>query len=381
MTNLQIPFNKPFLIGAEIENISKCLGLGSLSGNGEFTKSCEVWLKDFMGSHEVLITNSCTASLEMSSLLLNVEPGDEIIMPSYTFVSTANAFVLHGGIPIFIDIKESTLNIDEDKIEQFITNRTKAIVVVHYAGQACNMEKILHIANKYNISVVEDSAQGLLSFYNDKPLGSIGDIGCISFHDTKNIICGEGGALIINNQKYANLARVIHEKGTNRDHFLKKLVSKYSWIEKGSSFMPAEIVSAFLYTQLTNSFEITQKRVNAFNYYLTLLGNESYKKYFSIPEVPPFSKHNAHIFYVILNDYFDRDLIINELKKFGIYTTSHYEPLHSSPFGSKFRNPDQYVVTDKVSKKILRLPIWNGITKELQERVATSLLQVITTKF
>jgi dTDP-4-amino-4,6-dideoxygalactose transaminase len=357
-----IPFNKPFLTGGEINYITDAHARGKLSGDGHYTKLCSTWLESNTGTKKALLTHSCTASLEMAAILADILPGDEVIMPSFTFVSTANAFVLRGGVPIFVDIRSDTLNIDESQIESAITSKTKAIVVVHYAGVACEMDAIMAIARKHNLIVIEDAAQAILSNYKGKPLGSIGDIGCLSFHETKNIISGEGGALLINNPALVERAEIIREKGTNRSQFFRGDVDKYTWIDIGSSYLPGEIIAAFLYAQLQNAEVITKSRLAIW---------DKYHEGFSDLEVdnllrrPIFSKdaeHNAHMYYLILPTAKDQIRFIDDMRDRGINCVFHYIPLHSSGAGLKYgRAQGNCNVTSDVSGRLVRLPMWVGV--------------------
>lgn len=320
------------------------------------------------------MTHSCTAALEMSALLANIKPGDEIIMPSYTFVSTANAFVLQGGIPVFVDIREDTLNLDEHLIEAAITPRTKAIVPVHYAGVACEMDTIMDIAKRHGLMVIEDAAQGLMAKYKDKTLGNIGDLGAYSFHETKNIISGEGGALLVSNPEMVMRAEVIREKGTNRSRFLRGEVDKYTWQDVGSSFLPSDIIAAFLLAQLEDAEQITQQRVSIWNYYHQLLEPLEASGILRRPIVPTHCEHNAHMYYVLLAPETNRTAVLNQLKEKGIYTTSHYVPLHSSQAGQRFgKAHGSLSLTDSLSERILRLPLWVGLTRMQQEMIVEQL--------
>lgn len=364
---MSLPFNKPFTISNELENIKNAIENGIIRGDGEFSKKCAKFLEDKLNCKKVLLTHSCTAALEMASILLNLKAGDEVIMPSYTFVSTANAVVLGGveggATPVFIDIKKDTKNIDENLIEKAITDKTKAIFVVHYAGVACEMDKIMEIAKKYNLAVVEDAAQAVGSFYKGKPLGTIGDIGCFSFHETKNILCGEGGAIIINNEKYIDRAEIIREKGTNRSKFFRGQVDKYTWVDIGSSYLPSDMIAAFLLPQLENMDKINNKRLEIWNRY-----DELFSKYDDIierPIVPQNCKHNAHMYYVLFKDLAKRTDFINYMKNQGISCVFHYIPLHSSPAGQKYcKTPFAMPVTDLVGDTLVRLPLFYNLSDD-----------------
>lgn len=351
-----IPFNKPFIIENEFKYIQDAIDKGILRGDGIYTKKCHKFLEEKLGCKKALLTHSCTAALEMAAILLDLEPGDEVIMPSYTFVSTANAFVLRKAVPVFVDIRPDTLNIDENLIEAAITPKTKAICVVHYAGVACEMDKIMQIAKKYNLKVVEDAAQALGSVYKGKPLGTIGDLGCFSFHETKNIISGEGGAIVINSGEYVERAEIIREKGTNRSKFFRGEVDKYTWVDIGSSFLPSDMVAAFLYSQLENMDKINKKRMDIWNEY-----DELFKKYdVRRPIIPDNCKHNAHMYYVLFKNLEERTSFIDYMKKNNINPVFHYIPLHSSPAGKKFGRSGggQLTVTDRVSDALVRLPLY-----------------------
>ena len=360
----KIIFNIPKLSGNEFKNLKKLDHLSYYSGNGYFTKKCSSWLKKKIKCKEALLVHSCTAALEMCAILLNIKPGDEIIMPSYTFVSTANAFVLRGGKPVFVDINEKTLNINENLIEKSISKKTKAIVVVHYAGISCNMKKILKLARRKKVAVVEDAAQGIMSKYNNRYLGSLGDLATISFHETKNLHCGEGGALLINNKKFIKRARVIRDKGTNRDDFNRNLVKKYSWTDIGSSYSLSEINASFLYSQLINANKITQKRIQLWNIYHKYFKPLEIQKKVIRPHVPKFAKKNGHSYNIIV-DRNKRDDIINYLKKNNIMALFHYIPLHNSIFGKKVSNSKANLdITDKKASSIIRLPMHMSLKKQ-----------------
>ena len=378
MIKQQIPFNWPHMTGKEMDFIAEAHLNGRLAGDGPFTKRCHSWIEEHTGCSKALLTHSCTAALEMAALLIDVKPGDEIIMPSYTFVSSANAFVLRGGVPVFVDIREDTLNIDERLIEAAITPRTKAIVPVHYAGVSCEMDMIMQISNRYQLSVIEDAAQGVMSSYKGRPLGSIGDLGAYSFHETKNVISGEGGALIVNDLNLAIEAEIIREKGTDRSRFFRGEVDKYTWQEKGSSFLPGEMVAAFLWAQLQDAKDITNTRLETWNYYDYLLKESDIEDKIRRPFIPKDCEHNAHMYYILLSPKIDRTSILEKLKNNGINAVFHYVPLHSSPGGLKYgRAHGNMMNTDIQSSQLIRLPIWYGITKEQQERVVDILCQAL----
>lgn len=366
-----IPFNKPYMTGRELEYIAQAHANGHLAGDGEFTKKCNAWLEERTGTHKALLTHSCTAALEMAAILADIQPGDEVIMPSYTFVSTANAFVLRGGVPVFVDIRADTLNIDETKIEAAITSRTRAIVPVHYAGVACEMDAIMSIALKHNLLVIEDAAQGVMSTYNGQPLGSIGHLGAYSFHETKNIISGEGGALLINDKRFADRAEIIREKGTNRSQFFRGQVDKYTWGDIGSSFLPGEVIAAFLWAQMEQADLITSRRLDIWNAYHRELAVPEERGVLRRPRLPLGCEHNAHMYYVLLDSLETRTRVISALKQQNINAVFHYVPLHRSPAGEKYsRIHGDLTNTEDLSDRLLRLPIWVGMN-EVEKVVAT----------
>jgi len=376
---IKVPFNRPHLTGRELSYISQAHLNGQLAGDGHFTKLCESWLENLGGSPKALLTHSCTAALEMAAILCNISPGDEVIMPSYTFVSTANAFVLRGAIPVFVDIRIDTLNIDETKIEAAITKRTKAIVPVHYAGVACEMDTIMAIAKRHQLYVVEDAAQACLSTYKGRQLGTIGDLGCFSFHETKNIISGEGGALLVNNPNMVERAEIIREKGTNRSRYLRGQVDKYTWTDVGSSFLPGEIIAAFLWAQMEDAINITKQRLSIWNRYNNLLRETTSS--LSRPIIPSDCSHNAHMYYLVNQTSIGRDRIISNLRKNEIQSVFHYVPLHSSPFGQRFTKELMLLpITDHISKNLFRLPLWIGMTEEQQKLVVDLLKLTISEK-
>jgi dTDP-4-amino-4,6-dideoxygalactose transaminase len=373
---MPIPFNKPYIGDNEIKYVSTCGINDQLSGDGKFTKDCNNLIKRYTGSSEILLTHSCTAALEMTALLLDIRPGDEIIMPSYTFVSTANAFVLRGGIPVFVDIRSDTLNINENQIEKAITPKTKAIVVVHYAGVACKMDTILKIAKKNNIEVIEDAAQGIMANYKGKPLGSMGTFGCLSFHETKNIHCGEGGAILVNDNKFAERAEIIREKGTNRSQFFRGQVDKYRWVDVGSSFLPGELTASFLAAQLENAECTTQKRIRIWNKYHKILEDLEKTERIRRPIISSECQHNGHIYYVLLHKNYNRDQVLKKMNDKGVNAVFHYHPLHSSPAGLKYgRTPYLLDITEDISERLIRLPMWIGF--EQHERVKETLQSIL----
>lgn len=358
----RIPFNVPPYIGKEDEYIKKAIENRKLCGDGDFTKLCNTKFEQLTGTKKALITTSGTSALEMTALLADIEPGDEVIMPSYTFVSTANAFVLRGAKIVFVDIRPDTMNIDEKLIEAAITPNTKAIVPVHYAGVSCEMDTICEIAKKYNLLVIEDAAQGVMSYYKDKALGSIGDFGCYSFHETKNYSMGEGGAVLINRDSDVERAEIIREKGTNRTKFFRGQVDKYTWVDLGSSYLQSELNCAYLYAQIEDPEIINQNRLNAWNKYYELLKPLQEKGYITLPVIPDGCVHNAHMFYIKAKDLAERTALISFLKENFINAVFHYIPLHSSPAGKQFgvfNGEDKY--TTKESERLLRLPLYYGI--------------------
>lgn len=374
MKNKDIPFNWPHMTGKELYYIAEAHFNGCLAGDGPFTKRCHSWLEERAGCSKALLTHSCTAALEMAALLLDIQPGDEIIMPSYTFVSTANAFVLRGGVPVFVDIREDTLNIDESLIEAAITPRTRAIAPVHYAGVACEMDTIMAIAKRHCLKVVEDAAQGVMATYKGRALGSIGDLGAYSFHETKNVISGEGGALLVNDPALALRAEIIREKGTDRSRFFRGEVDKYTWQEVGSSFLPGELIAAFLWAQLEEADQITQKRLANWQRYHDLLEPLETQGILRRPIVPSDSQHNAHMYYVLLAPEIDRQQVLNAFRRDDIGAVFHYVPLHSSPAGLRYgRAHGPLEVTNMQSERLVRLPLWVGLTEQQQDKVVAVL--------
>ena len=363
-----IPFNVPPLYGTEEEKIHEAIQSHKICGDGEFTKICNQWIEENTGCSKALLTTSCTHALEMAALLCKIQPGDEIIMPSYTFVSTANAFVLRGAEIVFVDIRPDTMNIDENLIESAITEKTRAIVPVHYAGVACEMDTILSVAGKYGLYVIEDSAQGVMSSYKGKALGGIGDFGCFSFHETKNYSMGEGGALLINDEKYIDEAEIIREKGTNRSQFWRGKVDKYRWVDFGSSYLPSELNAAYLYAQLEHDEEIYNDRMATWNRYNAGLQDLKEDGKIELPFVPEGCVHNAHMYYIKVKNIEERQNLIQYLKENDIETVFHYIPLHSSPAGLKwgrFHGKDCF--TTKDSERLLRLPMYFRLPPEYAE--------------
>lgn len=378
MKEQRIPFNWPHMTGKELYYIAEAHFNGRLAGDGPFTKRCHVWLEERTGCSKALLTHSCTGALEMAALLLDIQPGDEIIMPSYTFVSTANAFVLRGGIPVFVDIREDTLNIDERLIEAAITPRTRAIAPVHYAGVSCEMDTIISVAKHHDLKVVEDAAQGVMASYKGRALGSIGDLGTYSFHETKNVISGEGGALLVNDPELALRAEVIREKGTDRSRFFRGEVDKYTWQEVGSSFLPGELIAAFLAAQLEEADRVTQERMASWQRYHELLEPLESKGILRRPIVPEGCVHNAHMYYVLLTPDIDRQHVLNEFKSNDISSVFHYVPLHSSPAGIRYgRAHGTLDVTNTQSERLVRLPLWVGLTQRQQDKVVDVLMAAV----
>ena len=371
-----IPFNAPPVVGTELEYMQSAMGSGKLCGDGGFTRRCQQWMENRFGSRKVLLTPSCTASLEMAAILIAIQPGDEVIMPSYTFVSTANAFVLRGATIVFVDIRPDTLNIDETLIEAAITEKTKAIVPVHYAGVACEMDTIMALAEKHGLYVVEDAAQGVMSTYKGKALGTIGHIGCFSFHETKNYTAGgEGGATLINDPALVERAEIIREKGTNRSQFFRGQVDKYTWRDIGSSYLMADLQAAYLWAQLEAATRINDQRLRLWQNYYNALKPVADSGRIGLPIIPQDCQHNAHMFYIKLADNDDRSALINWLKEAEILAVFHYIPLHSSPAGQRFgrfHGTDNY--TQAESERLLRLPLFYNLSANNQKTVINSLL-------
>lgn len=368
-----IPFNKPYLTGKETQYIEQAVRTGKISGNGMFTQRCQVFFEEKYGFKKCLLTTSCTDALEMCAILADIQSGDEVIVPSYTFVSTALAFVRQGAKIVFVDSYENNPNIDADKIEALITPKTKAIVPVHYAGVACDMDKIMALAEKYNLLVIEDAAQAIDSYYKNKPLGSIGHLSAFSFHETKNIISGEGGMLAINDEQFIHRAEIIWEKGTNRAEFFRGEVNKYGWVDTGSSFLPSEIIAAFLWAQLENLDDIQAKRKQTWNAYYEELKPLADKGFFRLPEIPDYATNNAHMFYLVCNSLEDRTKLITYLKENGIWAVFHYLSLHSSEFYKDKHDGRELKNCDNFADCLVRLPLFY----ELENKQALSIISLI----
>ena len=377
----KIPFNKPFIAGKELYYIAQAVTMGHLAGDGYFTQQCSRLFEERFGIHKVLMTPSCTAALEMAAILCELGPGDEVILPSYTFVSCANAVVRVGAKPVFVDVREDTLNINENLIERAITNKTKVILAVHYAGIGCEMDQIMAIAKKHNLLVVEDAAQGVGAYYNGRALGSIGHLGTYSFHETKNYICGEGGALCINKPEMIKRAEIIRDKGTNRSEFFRGEVDKYTWVDIGSSYVPSEIACAFLYAQLEMMSVISERRMNIYKQYRTLLKPLQIQGLLSLPHIPEDCESNYHMFYIILSDREIRDGLMAFLKQNGIQSVFHFIPLHTSPMGQSFGyHAGDLPVTEQFSGRLLRLPFYFEMTETELERVVRLLQSFLESK-
>lgn len=369
-----IYFNNPPFVGNELEYVRQAIDNQKICGDGPFTKKCSQWIETKTGTSKALLTTSCTHATEMAALLLDIKPGDEVIMPSYTFVSTADAFVLRGAKAVFVDIRPDTMNIDENLIENAITEHTKAIVPVHYAGVSCEMDKITELALKYNLKIVEDAAQGLLSTYKGKMLGTIGDFGCYSFHETKNYSMGEGGALLIRDPNYIEKAEIIREKGTNRSKFFRGQIDKYTWVDAGSSYLPSDLNAAYLWAQLEQADKIFDNRMKTWNLYYELLTDLQKQGVISLPVVPDHCTHNAHMFYIKVKDLDERTHLIDFLKEQGILAVFHYIPLHTAPAGKKFGvfcGEDRY--TTKESERLVRLPMYYGLEEEKVVYIANKI--------
>ena len=375
---MKIVFNQPYLTGKEIFYIRQAHRRGQFAGDGYFTRKCQHWLEKNLGAKKAFLTHSCTAALEMAAILADIRPGDEVIMPSYTFVSTANAFVLRGGVPVFVDIRPDTLNIDEKRIEQAITRKTKAIVPVHYAGVGCEMDAILKIAHKHRLLVIEDAAHGVKATYKGRELGTMGDLGALSFHETKNIISGEGGALLVNNHKFIKRAEIVWQKGTDRSRFMRGEVDKYTWQDIGSSFLPGELTAAFLWAQLEKANQITKMRLKLWDRYHTALQGLEESGKLRRPIVPKNCRHNAHTYYIILPSKTQREQVLKSLRIKNIYAVFHYLPLHQSKILKKIEKKQSFCpIAETVSNRIARLPLHFNIKNKTCKIVADIILQAL----
>lgn len=371
---MMISFNVPPFVGTELEFIKEAIASHKISGDGSFTKKCNAWIEDHFQAQKVLLTTSGTSALDMAMLLCDLQPGDEVILPSYTFSSTATAAVLAGARLVFVDIRPDTMNIDETKIEAAITDKTKVIMVVHYAGVSCEMDTIMDIARRHNLKVVEDAAQGFTSKYKGKYLGTIGDFGCYSFHETKNLSMGEGGALVINRPEYDERAEILREKGTNRSKFFRGQVDKYTWVDKGDSFLPSELNAAYLWGQLLAVDEIEKDRMRSWNQYQESLAPLAAKNCIELPSIPEGCEHNAHMFYIKAKNLAERTNLINHLKENEILSVFHYIPLHSSPAGKRFgRFAGEDIFTTNESCRLTRLPLYYGLTVEDCDKIIESI--------
>jgi dTDP-4-amino-4,6-dideoxygalactose transaminase len=378
VTSDYIPFNQPYSTGKEIDYAAETQRNYHLSGDGPFTKRCHRWIEEQTGCAKALLTHSCTSALDMAALLLDIQSGDEVILPSYTFVSTANAFVLRGAIPVFVDIREDTLNLDERLIEAAITTRTRAIVPVHYAGVACEMDAIAAIARRHNLRIVEDAAQGIMAGYKNRALGAIGDLGAFSFHETKNISSGEGGSLLVRDAELAQRAEIIREKGTDRGRFFRGEVDKYTWQDIGSSFLPNEMTAAFLWAQLEQAQRITSERLAIWRRYHDMLEPLEQRGLLRRPIVPADCQHNGHMYYILLAPEIDRQQVLGGLKQNGIGAVFHYVPLHSSPAGTRYgRAHGDLALTTSLSQRLVRLPMWVGLSETQQQRVCEVLAALL----
>ena len=370
---MRIPFNRPHTSGRELGYIQEAIEQSHLSGNGPFTSRCEAWLERLTGAPRVLLTHSCTAALEMAAMLADIGPGDEVIMPSYTFVSTANAFVLRGATPVFVDIRSDTQNLDERLVEAAITPRTKAIVVVHYAGVGCEMDTLGEIAERRGLFLIEDAAQALMATYRERPLGGLGHLAAYSFHETKYVISGEGGALVINDPRLAERAEILREKGTNRSRYLRGEVDKYTWVDIGSSYLPSDILAAFLWGQLEDAADYTSQRLAIWERYHSGLAELEQMGRLRRPVIPPECQHNAHLYYVLLESPAERNRLLDRFRQLGIGGVFHYVPLHSSPAGLRYgRAVGEMPHTRVAGEQLLRLPLWLGLG-DLQDEVIAEL--------
>ena len=370
----KIPFNRPYATGNEFGYIGEAIENLHLSGNGPFGERCASWLEQTLGCQRALLTSSCTSALEMAMLVAGIGPGDEVVMPSFTFVTTASSVVMRGAVPVFVDVREDTLNLDESQVEAAISERTRAILPVHYAGVGCDLDGIAAIAAHYGLTLIEDAAQGISAFYEGRPLGTVGDLGCVSFHETKNLICGEGGALLINRTDWVQRAEVVQEKGTDRADFLRGGVDRYTWIDLGSSFLMSEIKAAFLWAQIELAQEILARRLSIWRAYHERLASLEQAGLLRRPSIPVGREHNAHMYYILCADRRTRDWLIARLAESNIHALFHYVPLHSAPAGRRFgQTPAAMPVTDRVSETLLRLPLWVQMSEAEVERVCVAI--------
>lgn len=378
MAELSIPFNRASHTGREIPNIQEAMDNHRLCADGKFTTECQRWIETHCHTPSALMTNSCSAALQMSAILSEVGPGDEVVMPSFTFTSTATAVVLRGATPVFVDVSEGTLNLDANKVAGAITSRTRAIFAVHYAGVGCEMDSLAEIATEHKVRLVEDAAQGLLSTYRGRPLGSIGDLGCLSFHETKNVTCGEGGALLINNPELQSRAEVLRDKGTNRKAFFRGEVDKYSWMDEGTAFAMSEVSAAFLAAQLQSAESFTTKRLAIWDVYFAAFADAEKAERLRRPVVPAHAQHNGHMFYLLLPTQHHRDRLIAHLATQGIQAVTHYVALHSAPAGVRFGRPHGALpVTDNASNTLVRLPLWPDLTASMTDQIVASVLSAV----
>jgi dTDP-4-amino-4,6-dideoxygalactose transaminase len=374
LSRAEIPFNVPFATGDELGYIREAIEGHHLAGNGPFAKRCTEWLRDLLGCERAFLMSSCTSALEMAMLVAEIGPGDEVIVPSFTFVTTASSVALRGAVPVFVDVREDTLNLDERRVEAAITARTRAIVPVHYAGVACELDGLSAIAERYGLSIVEDAAQGISASYRNRPLGTIGDLGCISFDEAKNLTCGEGGALLVNRPEWVERAEIIQEKGTDRTRFMRGQIDRYTWRALGSSFLMSEVNAAFLWAQIEHAEEILMRRVAIWEAYHERLAPLEAEEVLRRPTIPVDRRHNAHIYYVLLENAKGRDRMIAALREQEIHALTHYIPLHSSPAGKDLgRTPEDLPVTDRVSERVLRLPLWVEMEESDVERVCSAI--------
>ncbi len=377
---IRIPFNRPHVVGTELSYVAAAQANGHMSGDGPFTRRCHAWLERHSGGGKALLTHSCTAALEMAAILAEIGPGDEVILPSYTFVSTANAFVLRGAVPVFVDIRPDTLNLDERLVESAVTERTRAVVPVHYAGVGCAMDVIRRLAERSNLTIIEDAAQGIMSTYRGQPLGSLGHLGAYSFHETKNVVCGEGGALLVNDPAMAARAEIIREKGTNRSQFYRGQVDKYTWVDVGSSYLPGDMVAAYLAAQLEQAREITSRRLSLWNRYHDAFAPLERDGRLRRPVVTEDCEHNAHMYYLLLRNLDARTAFIDHMKENAIQCVFHYVPLHSAPYGTRVgRTSGAMPVTNDVADRLVRLPLWVGLEAHL-DRIIEAVRQFFRTR-